>query len=187
MAPRGPGWIVSPAMRKLAGSVAAVVALAAIAACQGGTSDPNAADRQFATTLAPIEYQGATIAALVADRAKNPGVKTFAADYHAEAEHAIQVIDGRGAALRTRIRNDAITEGLLDVSTIRKLQDESGEPFDRDVMTALIDRANLAARLCAAEVRDGGDPFLTGLARQLGKQRTTEAQRMAGLLSLLPQ
>ena len=62
----------------------------------------------------------------------------------------------------------------------------STDGLDRDIMRLLVDRANLSARLCEAEAHDGGDPFLIGLARQLGKLRTAEAKRMEGLLSLLP-
>lgn len=173
-------------LRKLARPCFAVAVLLTVAACQGGHSDPNAADRRFAQRFAPIAYQAAAITALVPERAENPGVLAFAGDFHAEAEYALGVIDSRREALRVDVQSDAVTDDLVPLSTIRRLQDQTGAAFDRQVITLLIDRAKLSARLLEEEARDGGDPFLTGLAEQLGEQRADEAKRMEGLLSLLP-
>lgn len=185
-APVGPGWIVSPPVRKLVGPVVAAVAVAALAACQGGPSDANAADRQFARTITPIEYQAATITMLAPDRAKNDEVKDVAGRYHAESEHAVAVVDGRATALRTKIRNDALTQDLLSQQSVLSIQDEHDEAFDRDFVNQLMQQAQVSTRLYQAEAKSGGDPFLRGLGTQMAKIRGAEVTRMQGMLRLLP-
>lgn len=168
------------------GPVAVVVALATLAACQGGTSDANASDLQFVHTIAPIEYQAAAIAILAPDRAKNDEVKDVAARYHAESEHALAVIDGRAAALRTRIRNDALTQDLLSTDILLAVQDEQAEAFDRDFAFLMMDEARVTGRLYEAEAKSGGDPFLRGLGRQMATTRNAEVTRLQAMLRLLP-
>ena len=173
-------------MRKLVGPVVVAVAVATLAACQGGTSDANASDRQFAHTIAPIEYQAAAIATLAPDHAKNDEVKDVAARYHAESEHALAVMGGRTAALRTKIRNDGLTQDLLGTEDVLAMQDEQGEAFDRDFVFRLMGQARVSGRLYEAEAKSGGDPFLRGLGQQMATTRGAEVTRMQAMLRLLP-
>lgn len=183
-------------MRRTAMILATTIATAlTLAACTGSGkkavsgADHSAADVTFAQSMIPHHEQAVEMAKLAQTRAADPEVKALAAQIQAAQAPEIKQMSGwlrswgEPTAMPGMGGHDMA--GMMSSADMAKLAGLTGNGFDREFVTMMIEHHNGAIQTARTEQNDGRNGAAKQLASNIIKSQSAEIARMANLLKAL--
>lgn len=150
----------------------------------GEPAGNNAADVTFAATLIAQDQQWIDVAALVPNRSTN-------SDFVASAANSASARRSEVAVLKVMLvqwnsnqddpgsqRNAATTKGMIDPSTIAKLQSSQGRSFETLWLQSMIGLDNASIDMANAEMANGKNVDAVEVAKQTVAGRQAEIDQV---------
>lgn len=150
----------------------------------------NTDDVAFANNMIPHDQQGIDVSGLVPDRSSNSGLVAFAAQNAAALRSDMQVLE----ALRVQWKENqddqrgggkpgSGTRGMIDNTTIGRLNSLHGTEFDRLWLGSMISLDEGAIEIANAEIANGKNIDAIALAKQIAKSRQADTRLMQQMLA----
>lgn len=194
---------------RIAAAVAALSATIALSACGTATkedrsaaetatsasaspvADHNTDDVMFAQMMIPHHQQAVELAALVPDRSTDPAVIQLAAAIAAQQQPEIDAM--KAMLVQWEVKPDQMVHegghagmpmaGMVDDSTMVKLEALKGADFDRLWLTSMIGHHEGAIEMAKVEIADGSNVDMIGLAKAIVTAQQAEIDQMNQMLT----
>ena len=147
--------------------------------------DANSADVEFATMMIPHHQQAVDMANLVPTRTQNAWLIAFAAKVAAAQGPEIQQMEtalaGWGQTVPTSTDHDM--DGMMTPEQMTHLESLSGEAFDREWITMMIEHHRGAVTMAQAELKDGQNTEMRAMAQEIVNTQQAEIAEMEAQLN----
>lgn len=145
----------------------------------------------FAQMMIPHHQQAVELAALVPDRSTNAAVVKLAAEIAAQQQPEIDAM--RTALTQWGLNPDEMAhgsghagmamEGMVDDATMIKLEALKGAEFDALWLKSMISHHQGAIAMADVEIKDGKNPEMITLARNIVSAQQAEVDQMTSMLT----
>ncbi|MCW1958496.1 MAG: DUF305 domain-containing protein [Mycobacterium sp.] len=160
---------------------------ASAAADAQGAHDQD--DVMFAQLMIPHHQQAVELAALVPDRSTNQSLIKLAAAISAQQQPEIETM--RAALKQWGVNPDEMAhgsghagmtmQGMVDDATMIKLEALKGAEFDELWLKSMINHHKGAVAMADIEIKDGTNPDMVGLAKNIVSAQEAEIDQMTSM------
>ncbi|MEV0148956.1 MULTISPECIES: DUF305 domain-containing protein [unclassified Nonomuraea] len=152
--------------------------------------EPGAADVRFAEGMIPHHRQALEMTSLVADRTRNPVVRSFAAQIAAAQRPEISVmtawLTNLGRSVPAGHRHGPEGYGMATLEEMNALRAARDAAFDRLFLRLMIRHHEGALRMAGEQLSGGRDVGMRRMARDVYAGQSIEIARMRKTLEALP-
>lgn len=191
---------------RITAALAGAAAIVALSSCSTATKEDHSAqtsaaaaaqtthdtdDVMFAQMMIPHHQQAVELAALVPDRSTNPAVVKLAAAISAQQQPEIDSM--RAALKQWGVNPDEMAhgsghagmamQGMVDDATIIKLEALKGSEFDALWLKSMIGHHQGAIAMADVEIKDGSNPEMITLAKNIVSAQQAEIDQMNSMLA----
>lgn len=191
---------------RITAALAGAAAIVALSSCSTATKEDHSAqtsaaaaaqtthdtdDVMFAQMMIPHHQQAVELAALVPDRSTNPAVVKLAAAISAQQQPEIDTM--RAALKQWGVNPDEMAhgsghagmamQGMVDDATIIKLEALKGSEFDALWLKSMIGHHQGAIAMADVEIKDGSNPEMITLAKNIVSAQQAEIDQMNSMLA----
>lgn len=145
------------------------------------------ADVMFARMMYPHHAQAVEMASMVEGRSTNPDVIALAAEIESaqqpEMDRMVTWLEEWGQPAPTSDMGEmGGMDGMMSAQDMESLMALSGEEFDREWLTMMIEHHEGAVEMAETEIADGSNPDAISMARSIVESQNAEIERMQQLL-----
>lgn len=144
-------------------------------------ADANSADVDFATMMIPHHAQAVEMADLVPSRTQNSWLRGFAEEIKSaqqpEIDQLTRALQAWGEPVPDTHAHHEM-DGMMTPEQMTHLESLSGEAFDREWITMMIAHHRGAVDMSRAELADGENPEMRGLAQEIIDSQQAEITEM---------
>lgn len=163
----------------------------AASASSGSQAAHNEDDVMFAQMMIPHHQQAVELAGLVPDRSTNAAVIKLAATVSAQQQPEIDTM--RAALKQWGVNPDEMAhgsghagmtmQGMVDDATMVKLEALKGAEFDALWLKSMISHHKGAIEMADVEIKDGANPEMVTLAKNIVSAQQAEIDQMTSMLT----
>lgn len=144
----------------------------------------NDADVTFLQNMIPHHAQAVEMAELVPDRTTRPELLAFAeqvvADQSGEVERMRGLLEDAGAEAPMEGMDSMSMPGMMGEAEMAELEGLADAEFDLAFLRMMTAHHEGAIEMAEAELADGVNPEVTGLAGSIADAQRAEIEQMAG-------
>jgi uncharacterized protein (DUF305 family) len=191
---------------RITAALAGAAAIVALSSCSATTKEDRSAqtsaasatqaahntdDVMFAQMMIPHHQQAVELAALVPDRSTNPAVIKLASTISAQQQPEIDAM--RASLKQWGVNPDEMPhgsghagmtmQGMVDDATIIKLEALKGSEFDALWLKSMIGHHQGAIAMADVEIKDGSNPEMITLAKNIVSAQQAEIDQMNTMLA----
>lgn len=191
---------------RITAALAGAAAIFALSSCSTATKEDRSAqtstvsatqtthdtdDVMFAQMMIPHHQQAVELAGLVPDRSTNPAVVKLAAAVSAQQQPEIDTM--RASLKQWGVNPDEMAhgsghagmamQGMVDDATMIKLEALKGSEFDALWLKSMISHHQGAIAMADVEIKDGSNPEMITLAKNIVSAQQAEIDQMNSMLA----
>jgi uncharacterized protein (DUF305 family) len=191
---------------RITAALAGAAAIVALSSCSTATKEDrgaqtsaasvtqavhNADDVMFAQMMIPHHQQAVELSALVPDRSTDPAVVKLASAISAQQQPEIDTM--RASLTQWGVNPDEMAhgsghagmtmQGMVDDATMVKLEALKGPEFDELWLKSMISHHQGAIEMANVEIKDGTNPEMITLAKNIVSAQQAEIDQMKTMLA----